>query len=64
MTAGEVDKALGSWLALNKFLRTAKETQCNILLEFERKGKRRINYMLRIYGRYNVLRSDRERREL
>lgn len=64
MTAKEIDTALGSWLALNKFLRTARETQCSILLAFERKGRRRLNYMLRIYGRYNRLRCDRERREL
>lgn len=64
MTAGQIDKALGNWLTLNIVLRTAKESQCAILLKFEQQGKRRLNYMLRIYGRYNRLRSERERKEL
>lgn len=64
MTTGYIEEALSSWLQLNKVLRTIKETECGTLLRFERHGKRRVNYMLRIYGRYNRLRSDRERREL
>jgi hypothetical protein len=64
MTAREIDKALDNWLVLNKVLRTIDIDDCKEMLSTEQAGKRRLNYMLRIYGRYNRLRSDRERREL
>ena len=56
--------ALASWLALNAFLKSATEPQCWELLKEERTGKKRLNYLIRIYGKANRLRSERERREL
>jgi hypothetical protein len=35
-----------------------------VLLKYERTNKARLNFMLRIYGRYNLLRARRERQEL
>jgi len=57
-------QALDSWLNLNEFLRTATETSAESLLEMEKHGRRRIDYLRRIYGRYNLLRAQRERIEL
>lgn len=57
-------EALKTWTGLNDYLRSASETQCAELLEKEDKGKRRVQFLLRIYGRYNRIRSDRERRAL
>ena len=59
-----IKQVLSSWLVLNAELRVADEERCRKLLLHEKETKRRLNYMLRIYGRYNRLRSDRERREL
>lgn len=55
---------LENWTNLNLALRSIDEAQAKKLLSKEREGKKRINFLLRIYGRYNRLRSDRERREL
>lgn len=55
---------LQNWTNLNLALRSVDEVSAKKLLDAEKKGKQRIQFMLRIYGRYNRLRSDRERREL
>jgi hypothetical protein len=59
-----ITAALANWTALNTALRTATEDECAALLRQERKAGNRIQYLLRIHGRYNRLRSDRERREI
>jgi len=45
----------------NSCLMEVSEVQCKRLLEAEKKGHARLSYMLRIFGRYNVLRCQRER---
>lgn len=58
------EEALKSWKACNDFLREANELAAYELLEMEKSGKRRTQYMLRIHARFNVERSKRERSEL
>jgi len=56
--------ALESWATLNEFLRGAPEDIAQALLNLERGGKRRVQYLLRIHARYNKMRAQRERAEL
>lgn len=56
--------ALRNWSTLNDVLKTLDEDQCWKLLDEEKAGKRRAGCLLRIYGRANQLRGERERREL
>lgn len=58
------DEALSGWMKLQEFLKLADEEQCWDLIQRERKGNKRSMFILRIYGRYNRLRADRERKEL
>lgn len=53
-----------SWLDLNARLKDANEKSCEELLQIEKTYKKRPHFLLRIYGRFNKLRSERERREL
>ena len=53
-----------TWVDLNDRLMTADEATCAALLELERTGKARRQFMLRIHSRLNKVRADRERREL
>lgn len=64
MTISPKQLALAKWLELNKYLKTATEQQCSALLDEELCGKSRLQFILRIYGRFNSLRTRRERREL
>jgi len=57
-------KALQNWPSLNDALRSATKTEALELLVFEQAGQRRVQYLLRIYGRYNLLRAKEERAEL
>jgi hypothetical protein len=57
-------KAGLTWLQLQDKLAKATEKQCMVLLKEEQDGKKRVQYLLRIYGRFNVLRTTRERSEL
>lgn len=59
-----MDTALSNWKSLNDFLRNATEQQCTELLKQEKKGKARVQFLIRIHGRFNVLRAERERGEL
>lgn len=60
-----VDKAiLDNWKALNTRIKTISEEECEQLLTLERQGEARPQFILRIYGRYNTLRTLRERKEL
>lgn len=55
---------LESWAALNKGISKLNEQEAKALLDAERKGQQRHSFLLRIYGRYNTLRTKRERKEL
>lgn len=55
---------LSSWVAMNEALKTLEEKECWKLLQKEKDGRKRAQFMLRIHGRANKLRAERERREL
>lgn len=56
--------ALANWGNLNDALRAATETEAHTLMTAERQGKKRLQYLLRIYSRFNRERAKRERGEL
>jgi hypothetical protein len=56
--------AFNNWQACNEFLRTATEDEAATLLHHERKGKQRVQYMLRMHARMNRERAQRERLEI
>ena len=56
--------ALKTWIALNDFVRTANEDQCQNLLVEEQNGRARKQFMRRIHCRLNKVRAERERAEL
>ncbi len=58
------EDALTNWSSLNKFLVMATEEEANRLLQRERAQFARLQFLLRIYGKYNRLRTQRERTEL
>lgn len=60
----ELLEAAGNWHSLNDVILTATEDEIYKMMQAERKGLRRISILLRLYGRYNKLRSQRERIEL
>lgn len=60
----DCEKALANWRALTDALAEATEEQCKLLLDYERDNANRPTFIQRIYGRYNVLRDERERREM
>lgn len=53
-----------TWKDLNEAVRDADEGRCKLLLEAEKKGKRRKQFLMRIHSRLNKVRADRERAEL
>ena len=59
-----LEASLSSWPVLNAKLREATEKECYRLMLLEAQHKRRLQFLLRIYGRYNKLRGERERRGL
>jgi len=59
----EIDP-LVSWDQLNKFISTADEPNCKVLLTRELSEKRRLSFLYRIHSRLNKVRADRERDEL
>lgn len=60
------EDSLKTWNSLNTALQSddVDEDECLRLLKIERAGQRRLQFMLRLYGRYNKLRTERERREI
>lgn len=66
MTKQDQEDALANWNSLNEKLQSTKTTEedCWKLLKSERAGPRRLQFMLRIYGRANKLRTERERKEI
>ena len=57
-------KQLLNWVTLNEDLHYLTEVECWALLKAEQKGKKRLQFLLRIYGRANRMRTQRERNEL
>ncbi len=53
-----------TWAELVRRLEKADEATCWKLLEWEKAHGKRAMFLLRIYGKANKLRSDRERKEL
>ena len=63
-TKSDIAEALKKWPTCNAFLKTANEEEAQFMLAEERAGKKRVQYLLRIYSRYNSERAKRERVEL
>jgi hypothetical protein len=55
---------LKSWEALNTGLKDLKEDEVRELLAIEKAGRARHSFLIRIYGRLNTLRTERERKQL
>lgn len=62
MTTKKLDAM--TWTELNTTLRESDESTAKRLLEWERKHLRRPRFLLRIHGRFNKLRGQREAQEL
>ena len=60
----DIPAALQSWEALNTALSGASAQVCRELLDQELRGKKRLQFMLRIHSRLNKARADNERLEL
>lgn len=57
-------EAAASWAMMKEFLLQSDEDSCWKALAVEKANQHRLNFMLRIYGCANKLRSERERNEL
>lgn len=55
---------LKNWHDLNAHIKELDEKQAWDLLEQEKNGKRRLGFLMRLYGRFNMMRTERERGEL
>jgi len=62
--ATEAPEALKNFRNLNAALKDADEEVCVSLLNHERANGKRHEFLIRIYGRWNKLRAQRERLEL
>jgi hypothetical protein len=61
---GKTDWDKLSWSEFNLALRDVTEQEAQKMLESERHSRKRSMYMLRLYGKFSMLRKRRERREL
>lgn len=59
-TAGDIE----TWGQLNEALSGASEADCAALMALEKAHRCRIRALIRIHGRMNVVRAERERQEL
>lgn len=61
----EVNRALTNWRSLTAALAAPDitEEQCSQLLQAEKQDANRLAFVTRIYGKYQILRRDRELRE-
>jgi hypothetical protein len=59
-----VEHAVDSWKGLNKAVKTLTERELEQLFKFEKERGKRYRYLLRIHGRLNKVRADREREEI
>lgn len=57
-------QARSTWAEVLEVLRNGTEEECWELLEKEKSTHRRIPFMMRIFGRANDMRAERERSEL
>ena len=65
MDKSKVDsKALATWRDLNNMITSASEEEALALLKEEKRRRRRTTFLLRCHARYNLLRGQRERKEL
>jgi len=55
---------LETWASLNAHVQTLDEAKLKSLLKQELRGEKRTQFLIRLYGRYNKLRTIRERREM
>lgn len=55
---------LDNWMELSAEVKTMKEDEAFCLLEAERASRCRPNVILRLHGRYNRMRGERERMEM
>lgn len=55
---------LDNWDVLNKNVMDLDEPTLKKLLKQEMKENKRTQFLLRLYGRYNILRTERERKEV
>ncbi len=55
---------LKSWNALNEAIMGMNEEDCNLLLNQEKSGRARKQFLKRIHSRINYLRAKRERAEI
>lgn len=60
----DLNAAAKDWRSLNHALHSLTEEQVLTLLEEEKKGRRRPNFLTRLHARYSTLRVTRERQEL
>jgi hypothetical protein len=64
MKKTDIEKTLKTWKSLNEVVLTADETTCRMLIEEEIKGRKREQFIMRLFSRYNRVRAARERCEL
>lgn len=55
---------LENWATLNKYVQFIDEATLQALIKKEAQGQARPQFLMRLYGRFNRLRTTRERREL
>jgi len=60
----DANTVLATWRTLNEALPNLSEDELFKLINKEQAGQRRTRFLDRIYGRYNLVRALRERREL
>jgi len=53
-----------TWTTLNQELMTSDEDHIQKMINWERKHRRRLQFMLRMHARLNKVRASRERKEL
>jgi hypothetical protein len=58
------DDPLGRWADFNARLQSANEEEIRRLMRLEVKGRKRPQYLDRLYGRFSLLRRLRERERL
>lgn len=59
-----ITRAVDTWKGLNEAVMKLTERELAQLFEFEKTKGKRYRYLLRIHGRLNKVRADREREEI
>lgn len=55
---------LENWVVLNKHVQKLDEDTLRKLIDKEKKGHNRPQFLVRLHGRYNRLRAQREKKEI